>query len=174
MAEPPHPVMAIGKVRHVGDPVAVVIAETKQAAKDAAAKRAEAEAHYEEIRASAAAAATDFETKLKEYEDLGDYERSFRQLQQGAALRREHLRYDVATDVATVDWIIEAFADVPADPPPNACGDAPIFIVGLPRSGSTLVDRILGSHSQVYSAGAIIPPRARGPLRRPGLRGARA
>ena len=36
MAEPPHPVMAIGKVRHVGDPVAVVIAETKQQARDAA------------------------------------------------------------------------------------------------------------------------------------------
>ena len=36
MAEPPHPVLAIGKVRHVGDPVAVVIAETKQQAKNAA------------------------------------------------------------------------------------------------------------------------------------------
>src|SRR6478609_3974559 len=36
MAEPPHPVIAVGKVRHVGDPVAVVVAETKQAAKDAA------------------------------------------------------------------------------------------------------------------------------------------
>src|SRR3954471_6305734 len=36
MAEPPHPVIAVGKVRHVGDPVAVIIAETKQAAKDAA------------------------------------------------------------------------------------------------------------------------------------------
>jgi carbon-monoxide dehydrogenase large subunit len=36
MAEPPHPVMAVGKARHVGDPVAVVIAATKQQAKDAA------------------------------------------------------------------------------------------------------------------------------------------
>ena len=36
MAEPPHPVLATGKVRHVGDPVVVVIAETKQHAKDAA------------------------------------------------------------------------------------------------------------------------------------------
>src|SRR5580698_4440913 len=36
MAEPPHPVLAIGKVRHVGDPYAVVIADTKQHAKDAA------------------------------------------------------------------------------------------------------------------------------------------
>ena len=38
MAEPMHPVLAIGKVRHVGDPVAVVIAETKQQARDAAEK----------------------------------------------------------------------------------------------------------------------------------------
>ena len=36
MAEPAHPVLAIGKVRHVGDPVAVVIAQTRQQAKDAA------------------------------------------------------------------------------------------------------------------------------------------
>jgi carbon-monoxide dehydrogenase large subunit len=36
MAEPMHPVLAIGKVRHVGDPIAVVIAETRQQAKDAA------------------------------------------------------------------------------------------------------------------------------------------
>ncbi len=36
MAEPPHPVLAIDKVRHVGDPIAVVIAETRMAAKDAA------------------------------------------------------------------------------------------------------------------------------------------
>ncbi|HEX5327373.1 MAG TPA: xanthine dehydrogenase family protein molybdopterin-binding subunit [Acetobacteraceae bacterium] len=38
MAEPAHPVLAVGKVRHVGDPIAVVIAETRQAAKDAAEK----------------------------------------------------------------------------------------------------------------------------------------
>src|SRR5690349_22279572 len=36
MAEPPHPVIAVGKVRHVGDPVAVVVAESRGRAKDAA------------------------------------------------------------------------------------------------------------------------------------------
>jgi carbon-monoxide dehydrogenase large subunit len=36
MAEPPHPVLAVGKVRHVGDPIAVVIADTRQHARDAA------------------------------------------------------------------------------------------------------------------------------------------
>jgi tetratricopeptide (TPR) repeat protein len=94
----------------------------------------------------------------KEYEDIGAYAKSFQQLRQGAKKRREHMRYDVATDVATVDWIIDAFpaASIETSPPGSgAPSDAPIFIVGLPRSGTTLVDRILGSHSNVHSAGEL-------------------
>jgi tetratricopeptide (TPR) repeat protein len=98
----------------------------------------------------------------KEYEDVGDYAKSFQQLRRGAKKRREHMRYDVATDVATVDWIIGAFPAAPqgtvrldGGAPGNAPGDAPIFIVGLPRSGTTLIDRILGSHSDVHSAGEL-------------------
>jgi len=92
----------------------------------------------------------------KEYEDIGDYARSFQHLQAGAGTRRRHLRYDVAADVATVDWITEAFP-VAREPLAlaNAPRDAPIFIVGLPRSGTTLVDRIVGSHSTVRSAGEL-------------------
>ncbi len=54
MAEPPHPVIATGKVRHVGDPVAVVIAETRQQAKDAAELL---EIDYTDLPASASLAA---------------------------------------------------------------------------------------------------------------------
>jgi tetratricopeptide (TPR) repeat protein len=90
----------------------------------------------------------------KEYEDLGEYALSFEQLRLGAKKRRENLSYDVATDVATVDWIIAAFPSI-APPAKSAPPDAPIFIVGLPRSGTTLVDRILSSHSQVRSAGEL-------------------
>jgi tetratricopeptide (TPR) repeat protein len=112
----------------------------------------------------------------KEYEDLGEYEKSFDHLARGARKRREHLNYDVAHDVATVDWIIEAFPTVapppdappprhasPPTPPPTEAsvasaahaGGAPLFIVGLPRSGTTLVERILCSHSAVRSAGEL-------------------
>lgn len=91
----------------------------------------------------------------KEYEDLGEYANSWKHLDQGARLRHRHLQYDVDRDVATVDWIIDAF---PSAPPASITGcpsDEPIFIVGLPRSGTTLVERILGSHSSVFSAGEL-------------------
>ena len=90
----------------------------------------------------------------KEYEDLGEHAKSFVHLQAGARKRRQHLRYEAATDLATADWIIEAFPHTGA-PARAATGEAPIFIVGLPRSGTTLVDRILGSHSTVHSAGEL-------------------
>jgi tetratricopeptide (TPR) repeat protein len=92
----------------------------------------------------------------KELEDLGSYTESFEQLSRGAKCRREHMRYDVNTDVATVGWIIDAF---PTGPSPaadrQAAAQSPIFIVGLPRSGTTLVERILGSHSRVIAGGEM-------------------
>jgi tetratricopeptide (TPR) repeat protein len=125
----------------------------------------------------------------KEYEDLGEYTKSFAHLHQGALKRRANLNYDVAADVATVDWIVEAFPSGPAPQPAAtlpAAADCPVqrntsfsakavhpvpqpalaiqpvpqpavplFIVGLPRSGTTLVDRILSSHSKVKSAGEL-------------------
>lgn len=92
----------------------------------------------------------------KEYEDLGEYERSFEHLRCGARLRREHLRYDVGNDVSTVEWIVDAYpASVAAPASGGASQAAPIFIVGLPRSGSTLVERILGSHSKVCMGGEL-------------------
>jgi hypothetical protein len=90
----------------------------------------------------------------KEYEDVGEYARSWEHLSAGAALRRRHLEYDPRIDLATVDWIMQAFPGEPARGP-GAASAEPIFILGMPRTGSTLVDRILGSHSQVYSAGEL-------------------
>ncbi|MBV8803773.1 MAG: sulfotransferase [Sinobacteraceae bacterium] len=91
----------------------------------------------------------------KEYEDLEEYSQSWGHLERGARLRREHLQYDVRYDVDTVDWIIKAFPDAPVEPIQGCPTREPLFIVGLPRSGTTLVERILGSHSQVFAAGEL-------------------
>ena len=70
----------------------------------------------------------------KELEDLGGFDRSFLQLQLGARLRRDHLRYDVANDVATVDWIIEAFPAAPAGPTPSAKCPLPLTSIAAIQS----------------------------------------
>ena len=90
----------------------------------------------------------------KELEDLGQHAASFAALKRGADLRRRLLSYQVADDAATVAQIAQTFgADFFASPVAG-CPDArPVFIVGLPRSGTTLVDRILSSHSVVTSRG---------------------
>lgn len=90
----------------------------------------------------------------KEYEDLGEYSLSWTQLAQGAQCRRRHSRYDVGKDVETVRWIMAAF---PAGPTEDTGypSTEPIFVLGLPRSGSTLVERILSSHSAVVAAGEL-------------------
>lgn len=89
----------------------------------------------------------------KELEDLGEYDRSWRHLVAGASVRRRHLRYDVRTDVQTVEWIREAF---PENTRSAGCPSTePIFIVGMPRTGSTLLERILTSQTSVYAAGEL-------------------
>jgi Flp pilus assembly protein TadD len=92
----------------------------------------------------------------KEYEDLGEFERSFEYLQRGARLRRTHLSYDVGNDTSTVEWIIQSYpGSSEVIFPSDASPATPIFIVGLPRSGSTLIERILGSHSKVRMGGEL-------------------
>jgi tetratricopeptide (TPR) repeat protein len=92
----------------------------------------------------------------KELEDLGEHARSFTVLQRGAAARRRRLSYQVAADVATMEALSNAFdRDAAVAARPGESGPGPIFILGLPRSGTTLVDRILSCHSAVTSLGEI-------------------
>lgn len=87
----------------------------------------------------------------KAYEDSGDYDRAFQAYAHGNALRRPQESYDPVHTEMIHDQIIETVsADFLQDNEGNGCpDDAPIFIVGLPRSGSTLIEQILASHSLV-------------------------
>ncbi len=91
----------------------------------------------------------------KEYEDLGDYAKAFEHLSLGKAAARQRVAYQPKQDSAMVDALIRAFPDQ-LSTETGYGSDEPIFIVGMPRSGTTLVERILSSHPEVYSAGELM------------------
>jgi tetratricopeptide (TPR) repeat protein len=90
----------------------------------------------------------------KELEDLDEPARAFDQIATGCALQRRSIAYDPAAEIAAIDRIITvqdrtwlsraAKGDCPADP---------VFVTGLPRSGTTLIERILASHSRMGTIG---------------------
>lgn len=92
----------------------------------------------------------------KELEDLGEWSGAFEAFAAGAAARRRTIDYDEAGEIAMFDalrelltpqWLASRSAGCP--------DDSPIFIVGQPRTGTTLVERIVTSHSRVHSAGEL-------------------
>jgi tetratricopeptide (TPR) repeat protein len=87
----------------------------------------------------------------KALEDAGDYAASFDHYAQGNALRRKLIRYDADDNAAHVARSRRLFTrEFFAARAGTGCQAAdPIFIVGLPRSGSTLVEQILASHPMV-------------------------
>lgn len=123
--------------------------------------RQQPEAHHiprlEAALASAAAPADALRIRYalaKELEDLGDAA-AFDHLAAANAEHKRAIGYDFAQDEAIFDAIEALFANPSAlagggDPDP-----APIFVVGMPRTGTTLVDRILSSHPEVGSAGEL-------------------
>ncbi|MBH5323517.1 tetratricopeptide repeat-containing sulfotransferase family protein [Aurantiacibacter sediminis] len=87
----------------------------------------------------------------KAHEDRKDYQASFRYYEQGNALKRAQTRYsadqmseELAKQRETCTPELFAMHEGNGDPSPD-----PIFILGLPRAGSTLLEQILASHSQV-------------------------
>jgi tetratricopeptide (TPR) repeat protein len=92
----------------------------------------------------------------KELEDLGEAQRSFEHLASGSRQRRELMKYDVERDLETIEAIKATFnSNVFAEAGDGSDNDEAIFILGMPRTGTTLVERILASHSDVFAAGEL-------------------
>ena len=86
----------------------------------------------------------------KALEDHGKYAESFAHYAAGAAIRRSQVTYDADATTLRVQTYEQVFGpDLLTRAPCDCDSFAPIFIVGLPRSGSTLVEQILASHSAV-------------------------
>ncbi len=93
----------------------------------------------------------------KALEDSGDYPLALDHYATGARLRRAQLKYDEAETFGFFDQIKATFGREIFENRPWAGNPAttPVFIVGMPRSGSTLIEQILSSHPQAYGAGEI-------------------
>ena len=95
----------------------------------------------------------------KYYDDVGEYEAAFEHHRRGNELSRASgLRYDRAATTRRVSQILAAFgpdATIGLQPAwgPSERG---VFIVGMPRSGTTLAEQILASHPQVHGAGELL------------------
>ncbi|MEP2652300.1 MAG: sulfotransferase, partial [Paraglaciecola sp.] len=93
----------------------------------------------------------------KEFEDLGRWDDAFTYYKKGGDAVCSVAKYDVNNDIALIDKIIDvcnkSWMDTPISESKLDTSKSPIFIVGLPRTGTTLTERIISNHSQVETIG---------------------
>lgn len=90
----------------------------------------------------------------KELDDLGRYQEAYRHLTAGKGAWRRRTGYSWKSDQDLFSTIKEVTSAMPRIRSGHGT-EEPIFIIGMPRSGTTLVERILSSHSEVLSAGEL-------------------
>jgi len=93
------------------------------------------------------------------YEKLEKYDDFFKFLNEGNRLRKEELNYSLGRSQGTIYLVKKIFSSLPSNNkkslPFITSSIRPIFLVGMPRSGSSLVEQILSSHVNVHGAGEI-------------------
>lgn len=93
----------------------------------------------------------------KAYDDVKNYEKSFQNYAKGNAIRRVELDYDPESTTSMVTRAKETFTQALfQEKGASGCGSRePVFVVGLQRAGSTLLEQILGSHSRIEPLGEL-------------------
>lgn len=91
---------------------------------------------------------------FKELDDLGHHDEAWHALDTGMRLRRRRIRYDAQAEAALYEYLENIDWRSPS-PATDVRGPTPIFIVGLPRTGTSLLERMLGAHPDVRDAGEL-------------------
>ena len=90
----------------------------------------------------------------KAYEDLKDYENAFKFLKKGNELLKQETKYNFSKDEKRINNYINLYKKIKHIKISRTHRDL-IFIVGMPRSGSSLIEQILTSHKKVFGGGEI-------------------
>ncbi|UNK50372.1 sulfotransferase [Lysobacter sp. S4-A87] len=88
-----------------------------------------------------------------ELDAAGEVDQAWQALEQGAAIMRKRLAYDAAAEAAHLEALMRLPVPTPVAAPAPGERPLPVFIVGMPRTGTTLLDRILGNHGWVDPVG---------------------
>jgi len=92
----------------------------------------------------------------KEHEDLQQWDLAFKAFEEGAAARHSTIEFDEKAEIEAFSYLTENFTEQWLKDGSTGNPDiSPIFVLGQPRSGTTLIERIITSHSQVHSAGEL-------------------
>ncbi len=93
----------------------------------------------------------------KAADNLGDYDKAFEYYAEGNRIKRISVKFDVAEDEVNTDRIIRSLSAeiLTPDEPGDDASELSVFVLGMPRSGTTLVEQILDSHPEVTGTGEI-------------------
>ncbi len=91
----------------------------------------------------------------KAEEDLGNIEQSVKFLLQGNQLKKELIKYNVNKEINLLNNIKEKFKKYKYEKLTLTGSEKPIFVLGMPRSGTSLVEQIITSHSDVFGGGEL-------------------
>ena len=93
----------------------------------------------------------------KAYEDIKNYKKSFENYKLGNKIKRDAIKYQINDDVKLFENIKNSFSSIDFQNLENIGNKSNkmIFILGMPRSGTTLVEQIIANHKSVYGAGEL-------------------
>ncbi len=93
----------------------------------------------------------------KAYDDLADHDQAFAHYQRGNRVKRSSLEYDHTDDQDLARRIASVFSEsfLSENAGHGFPADTPVFVLGMPRSGTTLIEQIMASHSGVHGGGEL-------------------
>lgn len=162
-----HVLMFLGRFAEAGEDISRVLARAPQIAQaywlqSQVRRQSASENHLAHIRAQLQVPQRTAQDRAllafalhKELDDLGLHDEAWRALQEGCASKRSSLRYDEARSKEVFERLLRFESRTSPSRQPSDAPAMPVFIVGMHRSGTTLIEQLLDGHSDVRGLGEL-------------------